>query len=138
MAELRKFEYNEGTMDKPIVLSQDHVNALISLWADENVEKSIDGVVYKETIYDSEKDALEEMGFTVIAGAQLEDQFSISPSLVYINEGESTPIEADGINPAALKFEIMEVKITYDGDNLGEDYIKSKIGFDFIRITIIT
>lgn len=131
MARLRKFEFNEGTMDNPIVLSQDHVNALISLWADENVEKSINGVVYKETLYDSEKDALEDMGFTVLVGAQLEDQFSISPVLEYINEGESTNIEADGINAAALKFEIMEVKITYDGDNLGEDYIKSKIGFDF-------
>lgn len=131
MAQLRKFEFNEGTMDKPIVLSQNHVNALISLWADENVEKSISGVVYKETLYDSERDALEDMGFTVLVGAQLEDQFSISPALEYINEGESTTIEADGINAAALKFEIMEIKITYDEDNLGEDYIKSKIGFDF-------
>lgn len=131
MAQLRKFEFNEGTMDEPIVLSQNHVNALISLWADENVEKSISGIVYKETLYDSERDALEDMGFTVLVGAQLEDQFSISPTLEYINEGESTTIEADGINAAALKFEIMEIKITYDEDNLGEDYIKSKIGFDF-------
>lgn len=131
MAQLRKFEFNEGTMDEPIVLSQNHVNALISLWTDENVEKSINGVVYKETLYDSERDALEAMGFTVLVGAQLEDQFSISPALEYINEGESTTIEADGINAAALKFEIMEIKITYDEDNLGEDYIKSKIGFNF-------
>ena len=131
MAQLRKFEFHEGTMDNPIVLSQDYVDALISLWADENVEKSISGVVYKETLYDSEKDALEAIGLTVLTGAQLEDQFTVYPALEYLNEGESTPIEANGINAAALKFDVMEVKVTYDGDNLGEEYIASKIKFDF-------
>lgn len=133
---LQKFIFHEGTTENPVVLSQDYVDALIALWADDSVEKDISGVVYKPSLYDSEVDALETIGFTVLTDAQLEDQFTIYPGLEYLNEGEYVDVQANGINAAALSFEILDVKVTYNADNLDEDYIKRKFSFEHNRLVV--
>lgn len=133
---LQKFIFHEGTTENPVVLSQDYVDALIALWADDSVEKDISGVVYKPSLYNSEVDALETIGFTVLTDAQLEDQFTIYPGLEYLNEGEYVDVQANGINTAALSFEILDVKVTYNADNLDEDYIKRKFSFEHNRLVV--
>ena len=126
---LTKFTFHEGTAEKPVVLSQRQLQGLVALSLDNSVEKDISGVVYKPTLYDSEVDALEAMGFVVMTDATLQDQFTVSPDLEYVNEGESVSISANGINVDALIFEIANVKVTFNSDNLEDDYIRRKLSF---------
>ena len=125
------FNINGGTEQNPVVLTQDHVNALVKLQQDESVAtKSVSGYFKKSTVSAYENWMLSKFDGFHIDATVLTDDFNIQPISQSVFEGKQVEFIITGISNDYLQYQIThDITIVTPGI-IDEDTVKSRISIN--------
>lgn len=130
---LTKFNWNNGTQDSPIVLTNEQIKKLISIGKRKDIQKEIKGYIttnsrkIQKFLYYALTEQFPDLN--IIHDEQLTDSFSIYTSSNIINEGNREIININtttGISHEYLKWKYDYSDFIIDGD-ISEQNIKDRI-----------
>lgn len=130
---LKKYTWNNGTLNSPIVLTNEQIKKFVEIGKREDIESNVSGYVTTNSrkMQKYLKYSLEQQypNLNIVCDEELADSFTLRMDNNIFKEGTSNPIYIESDNNIThnfLKWKYSYSDITIDGD-ISEEQIKSRI-----------
>lgn len=135
---MKIFNWQGGTRNVPVLITQQHINALIKAGADPTLTANVKGFVKPASgsIQAYEKYRLEMFpGLTVLADKVVESSFVIGCDQREMNEGQSVEFFVSGMEVSNLKFRISH-QLEVTSGNIAESTIRGRVHINGHTLTV--
>lgn len=130
LQKINVLKLNEGTEDKPFVLSENEVKTLYDIALSGVSHKDIRGYYSTESgkIKAYQKYAIQKsFPYAIIDAEDIEEAWSVAATSNTIKEGESTDIIVSGIPFSSLSYRIGDVSVIVNSGVYGEENVRKSI-----------